>query len=281
MTRMAGRNLRILGLLPRLAIILLLPVITPSIVYGVQLPDLSETAAVYAKALDASIVVFDFVGPDGSVTLLGRGLADDFSAELAKFKNRSYVVDRAYLTQAMEKRRLAPVAIEDADVAAWMAKVVGAHSFVRGKISRDGENLRLEVECLKVDHEELVPKNSVALPLNPGTAQLLKSETDPDAEVESSDLKGRILSAPICENCGSEPDPNPAVEAKFKGTVALLAVVGVDGRARDLQVIKGLSYGLTIQALEKVLTWKFVPSKDVEGRAVTVRTPVEVKFQLY
>ncbi len=58
--------------------------------------------------LGSGVVVFDFTGPDASVTLFGRDLADDFSSALSKFNGRFYVVDRSYLAQAIERKRLAP-----------------------------------------------------------------------------------------------------------------------------------------------------------------------------
>jgi len=255
-----------------------------------QISDLADKAAELANKIDQSniswvvssgVVVFDFVGPDGSVTLLGRGLADNFTSELSKIGGRFYVVDRAYLAQAMVKSRLAPAAIENSDLQYSMAKTVSARAFVVGMISRRGNELTLELKCFRVEDRALIDEIAVTMLVTTEIERLLQSNVDPDALIETQNLKTSGVSAPICDNCRGQLATKSNVAAKYHLTVILLAVIGEDGKARDLQILKGSSEGVGVKAIEQVQTWKFVPAKDAEGKSIAVRIPLEVSFDLY
>lgn len=70
-----------------------------------------------------------------------------------------------------------------------------------------------------------------------------------------------------------------ARKAKYSGTVLLQLVVDVDGRAKNIKVVKGVGLGLDEKAIEAVQKWKFSPGKK-NGSAVPVYATVEVNFRL-
>jgi len=79
--------------------------------------------------------------------------------------------------------------------------------------------------------------------------------------------------------------PNPeyseqARKKKINGTIVLSLTVGVDGRAHDIRVEKGLGYGLDEKAVEAVNRWKFEPALK-EGQPFEKEIKVEVNFHLY
>jgi len=79
------------------------------------------------------------------------------------------------------------------------------------------------------------------------------------------------------------PDPDYSEEArkaKYQGTVTLYAIIGPDGKPRNLRVVRSLGMGLDEKALEKVKTWLFVPGKK-DGQPVAVAMSIEVDFHLY
>jgi len=79
------------------------------------------------------------------------------------------------------------------------------------------------------------------------------------------------------------PDPDfseAARKAKYQGTVTLAAVIGLDGRPRNLRVIHALGMGLDEKALERVRTWLFEPGKR-NGQPVAVAMTLEVDFRLF
>jgi TonB family protein len=70
-----------------------------------------------------------------------------------------------------------------------------------------------------------------------------------------------------------------ARKAKYSGTVLLQLVVDVDGKAKNIRVVKGVGLGLDERAVEAVQKWKFIPGKK-NGQAVPVYATVEVNFRL-
>jgi len=79
------------------------------------------------------------------------------------------------------------------------------------------------------------------------------------------------------------PDPEYSEEArkaKYQGTVVLLAVIGPDGRPREVRVQRSLGMGLDDKAVEAIRKWRFEPARK-DGVPVAVEVHVEVNFHLY
>jgi protein TonB len=70
-----------------------------------------------------------------------------------------------------------------------------------------------------------------------------------------------------------------ARKAKYSGTVLLQLIVDVDGKAKQVRVVKGVGLGLDERAVEAVMKWKFAPGKK-NGQPVPVYATVEVNFRL-
>lgn len=78
-----------------------------------------------------------------------------------------------------------------------------------------------------------------------------------------------------------EPEYSPeAREAKLQGSVVLELVVGTDGKARGIRVVRSLGMGLDDRAMEAVRQWRFEPAKK-DGKPVPVAVDVEVSFRLF
>jgi len=85
---------------------------------------------------------------------------------------------------------------------------------------------------------------------------------------------------PSCAYC---PDPKYSEEArkaKYQGTVVLQAIITADGRAIEIQVVKGPGLGLEEKAVEAVKQWRFKPAMGPGGKPVPVVVPIEVTFRL-
>jgi TonB family protein len=84
--------------------------------------------------------------------------------------------------------------------------------------------------------------------------------------------------------------PNPeysedARNARYEGTCVLWMIVGTDGRAHDIRVVRALGHGLDEKAIEAVKQWIFEPAMlfeppTRESRPVTVQVNLEVTFRL-
>jgi len=67
--------------------------------------------------------------------------------------------------------------------------------------------------------------------------------------------------------------------AHIEGVVRLLAVVGSDGHATNMQVEKTLDPGLDVKAVEVVYEWTFQPAMK-GGKPAASSASVEVVFRL-
>jgi periplasmic protein TonB len=79
------------------------------------------------------------------------------------------------------------------------------------------------------------------------------------------------------------PDPEFSDEArknKMQGTVVLRLVVGVDGKTRDIRVVRSLGMGLDEKAVEAAHLWRFDPARK-DGQPVPVEVDMEINFHLY
>jgi protein TonB len=77
-------------------------------------------------------------------------------------------------------------------------------------------------------------------------------------------------------------DPQYSDEArtmKYSGTVLLSIVVDTQGRARSVQIVRGLGLGLDEKAALAVENWVFRPGMK-DGHPVNARAQIEVNFRL-
>jgi TonB family protein len=86
---------------------------------------------------------------------------------------------------------------------------------------------------------------------------------------------------PQCLYCPRAEFSDEAMKAKYQGVVTLVAIITADGRATDIQVVKGLGLGLDEKAIAAVRTWRFKPALGPGGKPASVRQTIEVTFHLY
>lgn len=96
---------------------------------------------------------------------------------------------------------------------------------------------------------------------------------DPGARV------GGGVSAPVLTNKQEPEYSEEARIAKYQGTVVLKLVVGTDGLAHDITLVRSLGFGLDEKAAEAVSQWHFTPGTR-GGVAVPVQATIEVNFRL-
>ncbi len=89
------------------------------------------------------------------------------------------------------------------------------------------------------------------------------------------------VTLPTCNYCPYPTYTDEARHVKVQGTVTLHVLVGADGRAQDIRIVKGLGYGLDERAMETVRGWRFVAARDGARRAVAAWVTVEAVFRLF
>jgi len=85
---------------------------------------------------------------------------------------------------------------------------------------------------------------------------------------------------PTCVYCPDAKYPEEARKAKFQGVVQLQVIVLPDGRAADIQVVRGPGLGLDEQAVAAVQTWRFKPALGPNRAPVATQIIIEVQFRL-
>jgi TonB family protein len=70
-----------------------------------------------------------------------------------------------------------------------------------------------------------------------------------------------------------------ARSAKIEGPVLLSVVIGTDGLAHDINIVRSLDAGLDRKAAEAIEQWHFAPG-TLKGEPVAVRATIEVNFKL-
>jgi protein TonB len=89
-----------------------------------------------------------------------------------------------------------------------------------------------------------------------------------------------VVSQPACLYCPEPPYTEDARKAKLQGSVTLRVLIGADGRARLIQVVKGLGLGLDEKASQAVRGWRFAPARDARRQALPIWVTIETRFQL-
>jgi TonB family protein len=91
----------------------------------------------------------------------------------------------------------------------------------------------------------------------------------------------RAIAMPICDICPLPVYTDEARHVKVQGTVTLRVLIGADGRAAQVRVVRGPGYGLEDRAEQTVRGWKFRPARDATNHAVPAWVTVEAVFRLF
>ena len=246
-----------------------------------QMP-MAPVANRLADAIDhskqRSVVVFDFSGPAGEVTALGEKLADDLSVALAKSGANIQVKQRSEL----EKDYYEPGTVLDPESALLLARELKAKAFVMGQISLGGDNtLSLLVHSYRLDNGKGIAALRVTVRLTEEMKNAM-AKVITEADLSNYPKAGEAgYSAPKCGYCPKADYSDEAMRARIQGVVELIAIVGKDGRLRNITVSSGLPGGLTFEAIKAVRQWKLIPATGPDGKPAAVRQFIEVAFQLF
>lgn len=94
-------------------------------------------------------------------------------------------------------------------------------------------------------------------------------------------ISGHGITTPICVVCPYPVYTDEARHVKVQGTVTLRVLVGADGKAAQIRVVRGVGYGLEERAIETVRGWKFTPARDTSRRNVPAWVVIEAVFRLF
>jgi TonB family protein len=268
-----------------------------------QLNDLASRVLQHAdragcKKGSCTILVANFTDSSGSTSILGMQLADAVSEQLAVAAADIQVADRKRLYEYLERERIPSKSLAEDNAERWLAMEQSANAVLIGRLNGDRDKWIVALELLDAhfrvraprEHREVLkgPQERVELTMT-GTDEQLRKPVEPFKEVSASQvaedqgiLRAGVhgVTVPRGVHMPSPSYTDFARTAKIQGTIVLLITITEDGHAENLEVLKGLPFGLNQAALNTVRTWKFRPS-TLEGKPIPVKVPIEVTFRLY
>lgn len=114
--------------------------------------------------------------------------------------------------------------------------------------------------------EEYLAYNGIPFSIPPGTEDQIPIKPSPPTHP--------TLLLSVSGNYSEE-----ARAARLQGTVQLRLVVGADGRAHRVRLVRGLGLGLDENAIKVMPLWRFEPARQGE-KAIAMESTIEMHFNL-
>lgn len=131
-----------------------------SIDFDKEIDQLSgKIAEKIAAAGKKKIAVVDFTDLDGSVTELGRFLAEEFSTALAGTGKGFTVVDRIHLKSLLKEHKLSSTGLIDQNTIRQLGKIAGVDALITGSLTPLGESVRINVKVLDIETAAVIEAN--------------------------------------------------------------------------------------------------------------------------
>jgi Gram-negative bacterial TonB protein C-terminal len=257
---------------------LLLLSIAPALL--AQAPQIDSLGGKFATSLARaklkSVLVFDFVGPEG-MDAVGQTLAADFRTSLAKSGQEIRVQDYSELLGLLKRNGLVLANLHNIATARWIVGQTDVDAWAYGTLSNGIGGLKITVDAYPVKAAERYIEFDTSIPLTDDLKALVRErEKDESSSPPGSGENG--YSYPACLYCPIMRPTTEALRQKFSGTVVLELTVDSDGHPQDITVKVGLPFGWTQKAIEALKEWRLKPAIGPDGKPAAVREAVELSF---
>ena len=287
-----GKAMRTYRTLTALVVLLASPALgqtsdkgNPNVNARPQLPEIDPLATRLADALmhskQKSVIVFDFWNPDQTLTALGQSLAQSLSTALATGPVPLEVLDRSGIAAACLRHGLSPANTHDTSIETWIGQDLGAKALVLGQLSVVDDKLEIQITAYRTEDQKWIAGfKQTSLITNDMRVLMAKEVESVAVKTAPAQPSSNKYSYPKCVSCPPAEYDRRAADKGLEGTVLLNVIVGTNGKASDIIILKGLPYGLTQKAIEAVGRWTFKPALTPQGQPVEVRQTIEVTFHL-
>ena len=239
----------------------------------------ARIAEILRKAHAKKVVVAELKGPDGQVHPVGKYLADRLSESLQRESPRLQVIDRSQekVNASGDGDSKDKAAALD-ETRAW-ARNLGADFVVTGSFAKVSQGIGVSLSAILCNDSS--KSYGVTNGLVPITDEITALSPDPIPLPKNGIFRAGVggITAPTCVHCPAPEYTSEAHAAKFQGAVVLEVVVGADGQAGRIILLRGVGLGLDESAIETVKKWKFKPAVGPDGNPVSVLVPIEVTFR--
>ncbi|MGB2669394.1 MAG: energy transducer TonB [Candidatus Acidiferrum sp.] len=231
------------------------------------------------KSKIGSVVVADFGGRDGTSSMEGHYLANEFSERLEHYKKKFKVIDPKQLSSALSDAQLSANDLAEASSVQRIGGYLVADTVVTGILESTPTQYSVRVDVRRVKDGSVVASAEQTIK-RPAYVDLLVllGPGGPMPKIAKAGVDG--IGIPTCVYCPAPNYTDKARNAKIEGSVVLLVVINEDGRAGRIAVTRANDDGLAIKAIEAVRKWQFSPAPDKGGKADAVLAPIEVTFRL-
>jgi len=289
-------------------ILILLPLATNTNAQATSEPGINDLAAHSAAAIfietkgsttPRKVLVVDFAETHGKPTELGQWLALEFSKALTTEARGFFLISRGESLRSVAQDRVESESFDGPDVTTCYEEEAEGALVAEGIMEDLSDRVALRLKVWRISDRKQIFEDRITIPLTDSMRTLhsraaSKSEVPPltaaevwvnpehdvgDGEFPASGKNG--YSYPSCVNCTQAGYSDAATTAKIQGTVTLSVVVGVDGSASRITLVRGLPCGLNQKAIDSVRQWKFKPATDAEGKPAAVEQKAEVTFHMY
>lgn len=185
--------------------------------YDAEMVKMAKTIAASfdQKQQIKTIAVLDFTDLQGTVTELGKFLAEELSADLVMGQKQFDVIDRANLKRLLDENKLSRSGLVDPEAIKRLGKMAGADALVTGTVTPLGNSLRVSARIINTETARIVGAAQANIDKTPEISELLRARV-----VDSGNSGG--VAAPSSDNAKT-----PAKKAKltyedksFRATVA-------------------------------------------------------------
>ena len=235
-----------------------------------------------------TILVTDFVFPEGSTFPYGIKLADDLSSLFASQEKTIQVIDRSLLNDHLQKEAIFPKLENWEPAARWLGKKFDATVVLVGQARMVRiDAVELSARFLNVNDKNLIGLSSEA------SLQIVASKLDfssfggppappslPETVNGEKVYQGGVngVGLPNCYYMPSPPYTEAAREANFSGIITVEAEVGTDGSVTPVRIVRGAPFGLSEAVVKTIKTWKCKPAL-LDGKPVATIVPMEMNFR--
>jgi TonB family protein len=269
-----------------------------------------KLAAKIAADRAATIVVVGGASADGKISELGVSLRDGLNDALARQTKRARVFGTVETRALLKESRVSEQMVYCNALTDWILQRAHADVAVELEVKRV-ENGRAVVATELFDQrkkqvfdeqaKKIIPFARVEerielteMQAKSAAIEYPKSWSDTSEPSKTGGESGTSgvteyvaaagkdgVSAPKCISCPKPPYTAAGRRAIRQGPVYLQVLVRVDGTTDNVAIVRPLGNGLDGTAVSAILTWKFQPCTDSQGRPVLATVTIQVQFQLY
>jgi protein TonB len=249
----------------------------------------ASTLAAGCQPKTCTVLVTNFIFPDGNTSVYGMQLADTLSRELTSNEFKLRVIDRSILQNFLAKERVTAQP-DQRGVINWISDALDAKFVVFGTIEKTKNDfVNLSSQLVDTDIRDwrvysaivnLGPRKSAdnLEPVDPFGPLPAITTSSSGENVERAGVNGATV--PSCTYMPNPPYSDGARKLKISGSVTAEAVINSQGNLENIRIVRGLPGDLNETTLATMRSWRCHPALK-DGKPVPVLVLFTVTYRLY